>query len=521
MNRSARVLLLCVSAVALSLQPVRAEKFDYSDPPSGVFSDEWMVVELAEAGKVGYMHVEMSRDGDLVHTTSLTSFSLARVGAPVQIKALQRATETLGGKPVSFDHQLDFSAMSMAFAGEIRDGKVKVVSTQYGQSMTQEHDFPEDAVMMWGSVLASHRHGLEPGTKYMIQTYEPMTAVNSAIEVHVLIEKKETIDLDGKTVEALRTTQSMKLPMMPGGVESVTWVDAEGEVLRSTVQMAGMNMVMTRSTKEKALAEFEPPEFFNPTTIAADRSIDRNAAKTIEFVVRPKNPGMKLPELPKTGMQTPRPNDDGSVAVTVTRQDHEALRKVESTPTADVDAAYLSANPFINIDDPAIVAMAKEARGDAKLPYAIADALRVYVTREIKAKNLDVGLATASEVCRNKEGDCSEHAVLLAALGRANGLPARVVTGIVYVPVFGGSEDIFGFHMWTQFLIGDTWVDFDAAQRESDCNPTHIAFSVDALDTGSLGQIAFPLVNVIGNLDLKIVRVEPDATPATTQPAEG
>jgi hypothetical protein len=120
-----------------------------------------------------------------------------------------------------------------------------------------------------------------------------------------------------------------------------------------------------------------------------------------------------------------------------------------------------------------------------------------------------VGFATASEVCRNKEGDCSEHAVLLAALGRACGIPTRVVTGLVYVPIFGGDADIFGFHMWTQFRIGDSWVDFDAAQHESDCNPTHIAFSTSSLAGAGLGQISINLVHLIGNLELDIVRIEP------------
>jgi hypothetical protein len=139
------------------------------------------------------------------------------------------------------------------------------------------------------------------------------------------------------------------------------------------------------------------------------------------------------------------------------------------------------------------------------------------VTDVIEDKNLTVGFATASEVCRNKEGDCSEHAVLLAALGRACGLPARVATGLVYVPIFGGNEDIFGFHMWTQFRIGDAWVDFDAAQRESDCNPTHIAFNVAALEGAGLGQIAIDLINVIGNLEIDITRVDAGAAVTPTE----
>jgi transglutaminase-like putative cysteine protease len=198
------------------------------------------------------------------------------------------------------------------------------------------------------------------------------------------------------------------------------------------------------------------------------------------------------------------------VRLAVSRQDHAALEKVPATRAADEDLRpYLAPNAIINSDDPVVREMANAARADAQSPYEIADRLRRYVTDAIEDKNLNVGFATASEVARNKEGDCSEHAVLLAALGRACGLPARVVTGLVYVPIFGGSDDIFGFHMWTQFRIGDAWVDFDAAQHESDCNPTHIAFSVSSLEGAGIGQIAIDLINLIGNLEIDIVRIDP------------
>ncbi len=160
-------------------------------------------------------------------------------------------------------------------------------------------------------------------------------------------------------------------------------------------------------------------------------------------------------------------------------------------------------------DDPEVMAMAREAVGKAGTPYEIADRLRVYVTRVIKDKNLSIGFASASEVCRNREGDCSEHAVLLAALGRVHRIPTRVVMGLVYVPAFPGASDVFGFHMWTQFHLGGDWVDLDAAQRESDCNPTHIAVATSSLKDAALGDMAFALINIIGRLRIEVLEADP------------
>ncbi|HRX84063.1 MAG TPA: transglutaminase family protein [Phycisphaerae bacterium] len=496
---------LFVFALCLVAAPT-ARAVDWKNPPQGEISDDWMLIEL-EGQKVGYGHIQMSREGDEIHTTNLMSLVLKRAGSSVPIKVLQTTTETVNGDVVEFSSRMDASAQAMHKQGRVEDGTVYVTSDQFGMQMKSQHPFPEGAVMSWGALRKQAQMGYAPGTKYAVQIYEPMFSESAGVTVETQIGDKEEIEVEGKKVPAIRTEQQMM------GVSTTVWIDSDHEVLRTEMPLMGIPMVMTRSTREKALAEFSPPEFFMPTTIRSPRSIDRKNARAIEFVLRLKDRSVAMPKLPKTDMQTPSDVTSNSVHLTVKRLDHQALAQTPPQKYGADMQPYLAPNPVINCDDPAVQAMAKEAKGDAKTPYEVADNLRRYVTDVIKDKNLNVGFATASEVCRNKEGDCSEHAVLLAALGRACGLPARVVTGLVYVPVFGGSDDIFGFHMWTQFRLGDTWADFDAAQRESDCNPTHIAFSVTSLDGAGLGQIALDLVNVIGNLEIDVVRVD-DGTAA-------
>src|SRR5690606_5201760 len=99
-------------------------------------------------------------------------------------------------------------------------------------------------------------------------------------------------------------------------------------------------------------------------------------------------------------------------------------------------------------------------------PAVIAEKLRRFVHSYISNKSLDVGLASASEVCRTREGDCTEHATLLAAALRFAGIPSRVVSGLIYAEEFAGRSRIFGYHMWTQALLPDDagamrWVDLD------------------------------------------------------------
>lgn len=477
------------------------EAINYADPPQGVFIDEWMSVEMMGV-RAGYAHNEVSRTGDEINTSMLMAIVLKRAGSEVKINMRQSTRETLKGQPLAFTNLMDMSNQILEKSGVIENGKVKITSKQFGLSQVEEHDYPAGAFMSWGMLLEQHRKGYEAGTKYQVRMYEPSISTGDPVEVDVEIVGPEQIEIDGAKVDAIKATQSMM------GIVTESWMDKAGSFLRTRVNMMGMPMVMTKETKESALAEFAAPEFFAPTTIHVARAIDRHKANRIEYKLSLKNDSVKMPDMPNTAMQSVLARDDSEVRLAVERLDHKALQKITGFDKEKAAEEYLTPNAIINCEDPAVIEMAKRAKGDAKTPYEIADRLRVFVTDEIREKNLDVGFATASEVCRDKVGDCSEHAVLLAALGRVCGLPSRVVIGLVYVPVFGGQDDIFGFHMWTQFLIGDKWVDFDAAQRESDCNPTHIAFGVTSLKDSGLGQIAFTLASVIGNLDIDVESVQ-------------
>ena len=71
----------------------------------------------------------------------------------------------------------------------------------------------------------------------------------------------------------------------------------------------------------------------------------------------------------------------------------------------------------------------------------------------INNKSLSVGYASAAEVVESRQGDCSEFAVLTAALCRAVGIPAQVAVGVAYVQDFMGLEG-FGGHAWAQAYVG-------------------------------------------------------------------
>ena len=89
-------------------------------------------------------------------------------------------------------------------------------------------------------------------------------------------------------------------------------------------------------------------------------------------------------------------------------------------------------------------------------------------------------------------GDCNEHAVLLAALARAAGIPARVEAGLVYM------DGRFYYHAWNSLYLGE-WITADALMNQLPADITHIrlvrgASSEQAEILGAVGKISIQIL---------------------------
>jgi hypothetical protein len=102
--------------------------------------------------------------------------------------------------------------------------------------------------------------------------------------------------------------------------------------------------------------------------------------------------------------------------------------------------------------------------------------LTEFVRGHMTAREIDMlGYGSAVEAYASRRGDCTEYAVLLAAMGRAADVPTRIVSGLVYSRQFEGQRHVFVPHAWVQAWTGSGWESFDAALGHFDS--THLAFA--------------------------------------------
>jgi transglutaminase-like putative cysteine protease len=146
-----------------------------------------------------------------------------------------------------------------------------------------------------------------------------------------------------------------------------------------------------------------------------------------------------------------------------------------------------------------------EKAGSASDPGKIAIYVGDYIGEKSYARSFDV----ASRVATTRSGDCTEHAVLTAALLRRFGFDARMILGIVLVGVAGGKETpvlkAFG-HAWVEHYDRGRWRIVDAALGGPECEATAAPSTVCGVPAGATRRLAYLPINAVKDESISFSR---------------
>lgn len=465
--------------------------------------EQWYIMEIGGA-RVGWTCSITETDGSRFRSIDRSQIQMSRGDVTVSIKSDSSFLETADGKPVSMEYTQETSAQVMHTVWEFQGDQVTAISTQGGREIKKTSPAPAGE---WLAPAAADCYGkkqMKAGKgEIIIRTITPEMGLKLVTNTsrHV---GEETLEVNGQKIPVTvwkSTTDAME------GIETTDRVDQEGNLLHQEMP-SGMGKIVTRrATKEQAMAAIngEGPDFFAKTFIKPDKKVERSMHATKARLKLLTKEG-KMPELPSAGAQRVEMDKDGQSAVLIID-----IEKNQPALEDEKDGkSFLGDSPMLDINDPLVQSLSKTgAKSGGKDPMAQAEALRKLVNRHISKKGMATAFASASETARTRTGDCSEHGVLLCALLRANGIPARVATGLVYVENFMDHEDIFGWHMWTQALIDGQWVDFDATLPRR-YNAAHILTGTSGLNEGLGASDLSAIMQLIGNLEVQVIEVQYD-----------
>jgi hypothetical protein len=153
--------------------------------------------------------------------------------------------------------------------------------------------------------------------------------------------------------------------------------------------------------------------------------------------------------------------------------------------------AFLHPEFNIESDHEIVIKKSREIAGEETDPFAVAERLMTWVYRNVHKRPV-VTVPSALEVLRTLVGDCNEHSVLLTALLRSTGIPARINVGLVY------ARGKFFYHAWTEAYLGK-WISMDSTLNQMPTDATHIKM----IEGGLLRQV--DIIGLMGKLNLEIV----------------
>jgi len=426
-----------------------------------------------EGKKVGYAVQNRVVAGRKVTSSIELEITLSRTGIPVSVQTKAITIETIDGKPLGFELEQALGLTVTKTTGTIDErGKVRVKT---GQQQT-EFDWPGGAVMSEGMRLLHLRNGLKEGTGYTAKLFDP--SAMQVVDVEVEVGPKQNVDLLGRVV-ALTEVRSTARSAQFGSINSTEYYDEELRLQKSVTPLMGMTIEQVACTKEFALGENDVLEVVDKMFLASPAPLN-NLSSTVSVTYYLSPTGEAEPRIPSGDNQKVR-LDDGKVILTVKPVSAPAG---VSFPYKGNDPAALEAlepTRYVESDQKLIIDLARRAIGNTRDAAEAARRIEKFVAEYVTDKSLSVGYASAAEVAASRQGDCTEYAVLTAALCRAVGIPAQVVTGLAYVSQWRDFRNGFGGHAWVQAYLGDRWVGLDAAFKSiglGGYDAGHIALAV-------------------------------------------
>lgn len=508
MTRAVVAVSLVLLAVCLgSYAPARGF-LSSSNPVLDTTFDRWFVLEIT-GERAGWMHLRVERESDRITTHTQTELNLLRGKTKIKVRTATRFIETLAGEPVSMWSKQKLGSVPIETYYEFEENEVIVRTTQGGSVTTRRMPRPSGQALTPAAAESLLREQIEAGAvTIVLRLLDPATGATPVEMTRTIVNRHVEVEALGRTFDAVETRLAQR-QSGGGDATAVEFLDQDGRLLRSVTTMGDINLTLIASDRRSAMRPVKAPEVMISLAVRPDRSI-RSARRATRLVADLSVSKGQMPDLPGTDAQTTVRETDGHARVTINASDRVLAGAADAVPTGPAETAvFLESSSYLSHDDPAIRRLLRRAtRNAGKEPSARAEAMRKYVHGYVKQKDLSVGFATAREVARTKTGDCTEHGVLLAALLRADGIPSRVVAGLIYADRFGGERSVFVYHMWAQALIGGRWIDYDATLSARRFDATHIALSTSSLSDGAVFDSLSSMIPLLGRLEIRIEEVE-------------
>jgi hypothetical protein len=377
----------------------------------------------------------------------------------------------------SFDFEISSGRFRFVVEGTISNDLLSIQTQSSGSKRKIDIKLKERVYIMPGILKAVAASGLVPGDEFAFQIFDPATMGRETAIVKV-IGREEVLN------QGINKTAT-KLSLMFKGVTQLAWIDENGEVLK---EKGFLGISLEKTTRDNALFGLPLEASQDLTAIAsvASNMLIDDASKLTRLEVE--IGGIKYDDIDLHGGRQSFVDN----VLTINIESLSDLASFAAKNKSHEDKKeFLKPTPFVQSDHPKIRKLAQKIVSGNEVPLTKAIRLVDWVYKNIDKRPV-LSLPDALSTLENRMGDCNEHAVLLAALARATGIPVKIEAGLVYL------NGRFYYHAWNLLYLGK-WITADALFGQIPVDVTHIRFA-----SGQQKQ-QLDLMSIIGKIKLKII----------------
>jgi transglutaminase-like putative cysteine protease len=438
--------------------------------------EAWMGVYF-QGNKVGWLHhvCEPTEGGYVIREESLTSLKMMDI--PQRIWASTTCRTDPAFALTSFAFRLRSDVVSLEVSGKVQGKTVLMEVDSGGKTRQKEIRLSSTPYLFTNLRPYLVSAGLEAGRSFRVPVVLPSTL--SQADAVLTVEAKEELQVDGQPWEAFRIRVSY------AGMDATTWCDPQGRILK---EVTPMGLTMLREDAMQARMGMrqgdDAVDITSSTMVPVEEPLEVQAGLRYLRVL--------LEGVDLTGFEIEggRQRLRGST-LEISREDMVSLPGVSIPVRNRAFRPFVEPTLFLQSDDEKIRNLAREIIGQEKEGVEAARLLMDWTYQNLE-KRPTVSVPSALDVLEERAGDCNEHATLMAALGRAVGIPAKVVVGLVHAR--GG----FYYHAWNEVWVG-TWVSLDPVMDQFPADVTHLKF----IEGGLEEQIR--MAQVIGRLSIDVL----------------
>ena len=436
--------------------------------------DSWMNI-LQNGRKIGSSHTFISKTakGYLLKETLYIRLNTMGLTQDLILKTAGKLNNdfTLS----SFDFEISSGRFHFSAQGAVSGNVLSVKTHNFGYSKDVHLKIKEKIYVSSGIVDAAYASGMKPGDEFTLHVFDPVSMSSEPVSIKVM-GKENILNMGIQK-------NSMKMAIQYQGTTQLVWIDENGEVLK---EKGLLGFSLEKTTRKDALFGLLDESSQDLAEIASVKSnvIFDNPLKLERINV--KISGINIKDV---HLESERQVLRGNVLI-IQKEDLVKFPDVINNMNTIPDR-FVKPEPFIESDHPKILNLVEKIVTNDDTPLERANKLMTWVHNNIEKRPV-LSMPDALATLVNKVGDCNEHAVLLAALARAAGIPARIEAGLVYL------NGRFYYHAWNLLYIGK-WITADATFGQLPADVTHIRFS-----SGSMQQ-QLDIMNVIGKVKLNIL----------------